>query len=64
LLLRLREPSHPPHGGIVRLTSDGSTTIINGTFDWVYDGEGTTRHLFGLLTTYLTDHLPPGPRQN
>jgi dipeptidyl-peptidase-4 len=30
----------------------------------IYEGEGTTRHLFGLLTKYLTDHLPPGPRQN
>jgi dipeptidyl-peptidase 4 len=29
----------PAQGGIVRLTSDGSSTIINGTFDWVYEEE-------------------------
>jgi dipeptidyl-peptidase-4 len=28
-----------PSGTIRRLTSDGSTTIINGTFDWVYEEE-------------------------
>jgi dipeptidyl-peptidase-4 len=28
----------------------------------IYEGEGTTRHLFGLLTDYLTAHMPPGPR--
>jgi dipeptidyl-peptidase-4 len=27
----------------------------------IYEGEGTTRHLFGLLTRYLIEHLPPGP---
>ncbi len=27
----------------------------------IYEGENTTRHLFELLTSYLTDHLPPGP---
>lgn len=30
----------------------------------IYEGEGTTRHLYGLLTKYLTDHLAPGPRTN
>jgi dipeptidyl-peptidase-4 len=29
----------PAQGGIVQLTTDGSTTIINGTFDWVYEEE-------------------------
>jgi dipeptidyl-peptidase-4 len=28
-----------PDGTITALTSDGSTTIINGTFDWVYEEE-------------------------
>ena len=28
----------------------------------IYEGEGTTRHLYGLLTKYLTEHLAPGPR--
>lgn len=27
------------HGGITQLTTDGSRTIINGTFDWVYEEE-------------------------
>ncbi|HTY57726.1 MAG TPA: DPP IV N-terminal domain-containing protein, partial [Bacteroidota bacterium] len=27
------------HGGIVQLTADGSATVINGTFDWVYEEE-------------------------
>ena len=27
----------------------------------IYEGEGTTRHLFGLLTDYLRTHMPPGP---
>lgn len=28
----------------------------------IYEGSGTTRHLFGLLTRFLTENLPPGPR--
>jgi dipeptidyl-peptidase-4 len=28
----------------------------------VNEGKNTTRHLYALLTRYLTDHLPPGPR--
>lgn len=28
----------------------------------IREGENTTRHLYGLLTRYLTEHLPPGPR--
>lgn len=28
----------------------------------IFEGEGTTRHLYGLLTDYLREHLPPGPR--
>jgi dipeptidyl-peptidase-4 len=28
----------------------------------IFEGEGTTRHLYGLLTGYLFSHLPPGPR--
>jgi dipeptidyl-peptidase-4 len=28
----------------------------------IYEGENTTRHLYTLLTWYLTNHLPPGPR--
>ena len=31
-------------GGIVQLTSDGSPTIINGTFDWVYEEELNLRN--------------------
>ncbi len=27
----------------------------------IYEGENTTRHLFELLTRYLTGHTPPGP---
>jgi dipeptidyl-peptidase-4 len=26
----------------------------------IYEGRGTTRHLFGLLTRYLEENLPPG----
>jgi dipeptidyl-peptidase-4 len=33
-------------GGITRLTSDGSRTIINGTFDWVYEEELALRDGF------------------
>jgi dipeptidyl-peptidase 4 len=28
----------------------------------IYEGRGTTRHLYTLLTRYLTEHLPPGGR--
>jgi dipeptidyl-peptidase-4 len=28
----------------------------------IVEGEGTRRHLFELLTRYLKEHLPPGPR--
>jgi dipeptidyl-peptidase-4 len=28
----------------------------------IYEGPGTTRHLYELLTRYLTEKLPPGPR--
>ena len=28
----------------------------------IYEGEGTTRHLFGLLTRFLNEKLPAGPR--
>ncbi|HMK38716.1 MAG TPA: DPP IV N-terminal domain-containing protein, partial [Bacteroidota bacterium] len=33
-------------GKIVQLTADGSTTIINGTFDWVYEEEFSLRDGF------------------
>jgi len=29
----------------------------------IFEGRGTTLHLYGLLTDFLVDHLPPGPRQ-
>ena len=28
----------------------------------IYEGRGTTRHLYELLTSYLKEHLAPGPR--
>ena len=28
----------------------------------INEGPGTTRHLYGLLTRYLNENLPPGPR--
>jgi dipeptidyl-peptidase-4 len=28
----------------------------------IYEGPGTTRHLYELLTRFLTENLPPGPR--
>ncbi|MEP6707209.1 MAG: S9 family peptidase [Pyrinomonadaceae bacterium] len=28
----------------------------------IYEGRGTTRHLYGLLTRYLNEKLPSGPR--
>jgi len=28
----------------------------------IYEGPGTTRHVYGLLTRYLLEHLPPGPK--
>jgi len=34
------------NGAITRLTSDGSRTIINGTFDWVYEEELSLRDGF------------------
>ena len=30
----------------------------------IYEGPGTTKHLYGLLTQYLNEKLPPGPRGN
>jgi dipeptidyl-peptidase-4 len=29
----------------------------------IYEGQGTTLHLRSLLTRYLNEHLPPGPRE-
>jgi dipeptidyl-peptidase-4 len=26
----------------------------------IYEGRGTTRHLYGLMTRYLQENLPPG----
>ncbi|MGH7525679.1 MAG: S9 family peptidase [Gemmatimonadales bacterium] len=34
-------------GGITRLTTDGSRTLINGTFDWVYEEEWMDYHADG-----------------
>lgn len=34
------------NGAITRLTSDGSPTLINGTFDWVYEEEFSLRDGF------------------
>jgi dipeptidyl-peptidase 4 len=28
----------------------------------IFEGQGTTRHLFALLTSFLNEKLPPGPR--
>ena len=28
----------------------------------IFEGRGTTRHVFGLLTRFLNEKLPPGPR--
>ncbi|MGE0443173.1 MAG: DPP IV N-terminal domain-containing protein, partial [Gemmatimonadales bacterium] len=28
----------------------------------ICEGQGTTRHIYSLLTRYLTEHLPPSPR--
>src|SRR5262247_66188 len=28
----------------------------------IFEGRGTTRHLYGLLTRFLVEKLPPGPR--
>jgi len=28
----------------------------------IYEGQGTTRHVYGLLTKYLEEHLPAGGR--
>ena len=36
----------PDTGEIVQLTSDGSETIVNGTFDWVYEEEFSLRDGF------------------
>ena len=30
----------------------------------IKEGEGTRRHLYELLTRYLKEHLPPGPRES
>ena len=29
----------------------------------ICEGRGTTLHIFSLLTRYLMEHLPPGPRR-
>lgn len=28
----------------------------------IWEGENTRKHLYGLITRYLTEHVPPGPR--
>ena len=28
----------------------------------IFEGRGTTLHLYSLLTNYLSEHMPPGPR--
>ena len=30
----------------------------------ISEGEGTMRHLYEMLTRYLKDHMPPGPRKS
>ncbi|MBN2270788.1 MAG: prolyl oligopeptidase family serine peptidase, partial [Sedimentisphaerales bacterium] len=30
----------------------------------ISEGDGTTRHLYELLTGYLKDHMPPGPEKS
>jgi dipeptidyl-peptidase-4 len=29
----------------------------------ISEGRGTTMHLYALLTSYLLDNLPPGPKK-
>jgi len=29
----------------------------------IYEGKGTSRHLYELFTWYLNQNLPPGPRE-
>jgi len=28
----------------------------------IFEGQGTRRHLYELLTSYLNEHLAPGPQ--
>jgi dipeptidyl-peptidase-4 len=42
---------------IVALTNDGSSTIINGTFDWVYEEEFHLRNGFRLFAINITINL-------
>lgn len=29
----------------------------------IYEGENTRRHLYGLITNFITEHVPPGPAE-
>ena len=46
-----------PTGAITRLTSDGSDTLINGTFDWVYEEELGLRDGFRWSPDGAADRL-------
>lgn len=44
-------------GKVVQLTRDGSNTIVNGTFDWVYEEEFSCRDAFPLESRWQVHSL-------
>jgi dipeptidyl-peptidase-4 len=47
---------------LIELNKTFSLMIYPGRTHSISEGKNTTRHLFGLLTRYLNEHLPPGPK--
>lgn len=47
---------------LIRLGKPFDVMVYPNRSHGIYEGEGTTRHLFELLTRHLTDHLEAGER--
>src|SRR5262249_21780061 len=47
---------------LVELNKPFSMMVYPNRTHAINEGDNTTRHLFGLLTKYLLDNLPSGPR--
>ncbi len=46
---------------LVKANKQFTMMAYPGRSHGIYEGAGTTRHLYGLLTEYLLSHMPPGP---
>jgi len=47
---------------LIELNKPFTMMAYPGRTHGISEGAGTRKHLFGLMTRYLMEHLPPGPR--